>query len=120
MQVCGIEIEFNQYDLDNFKKFELGHEKVVNVINEVSKSNEKEYLKAEKICQAIFDHLTEILGQEQASKLITNKKDMRSYVKAFGELYSAINDDTNETNKSYEKYNLNRVKHIKHNSRRFT
>lgn len=117
MQVCGIEVEYNHYDTNNLKTFELNHEKLLSDIQEVENSDKKVYQKSEDVCQLIIQFFVDLIGSEQTDKIITNKNDMRLCIKAFGELYAAINEDVNDTNKSFEKYNLNRVKH---NSRRFT
>jgi hypothetical protein len=117
MKVCGIDVDYNHYDTSNLKKFELNHEQLINEIQIIEKSDARIYQKSEKICELIINFFIDLLGEEQTNLLIENKKDMRLCINAFGELYNAINNDVNDTNKNFEKYSVNRVKH---NTRRIT
>lgn len=117
MLINGIEIEYNHYDTNNLKTFEINHENLIKEIQVLEKSNEKVYIKSEKTCKLIVDFFIDLLGEEQTDKLITNRNDMKICIEMFKELFSAINNEVEDTNKSFQKYSITRVKH---NSRRFT
>lgn len=117
MQINGVDIDYNLYDMRQFKLFELGITHVKNEVANVKKQEQlMEYERGEIYCKLIVDLITNLFGEEKCNEIITNKNDMMLCAMVFAELMDISNDYVNENNKKLEKYTLKRL-NGKHSNR---
>lgn len=117
MQINGIDVDFNIFDTNQLKIFELG---INNVKKEIDGLDERVdlmiYEKGELCCKLVTELINDLFGVEKGNEIITNKNDMMLCVSVLAELIELSNEIVKTNNQKLEKYSLKRL-HGKHFTR---
>lgn len=109
MKINNIEVDFDIFDTENLKKFEIGVEKVDKELHNTTNKSLKQYEKVEIYCKSVIDFCIDLFGEEKANSLIESKTNFLKLVRLFGQIVDSVNEEKKLAETEFNKYTPNRA-----------
>lgn len=89
MKVLETEIDFDFYDAEQMKKFDIGSEEIIKGINDLKTNEMKQSEFINKFCTIIENGFDKIFGKGTSKKIFNEKRNFKLCVQAFKDLVKA-------------------------------
>ena len=98
MKVLETEIDFDFYDEEQMKKFDIGSNEIIKGINSIKPEKMKQSEFITKFCTVIEEGFDKIFGEGTSNKIFKQKRNFKLCVQAFRDLVRARKNQEKEIN----------------------
>lgn len=109
ININGVELEFDMYDLDDAERFENALDHVLSSMKNHNFTNitQSEAIKIQ--CNLIFDFIDTVFGKNTYKKIFGERVNLMTSLRIFEDIVNAINSQKKELDSFVNKYSNNRV-----------
>jgi|GEM_PF-3407072 len=110
MIINNIEVDFDIFETENLKKFEIGIEEIDNEIHNTTSKTLKQYEQAEIYCKGVINLCNNLFGEEKANKILEGiKGNFLKCTRIFGEIVDKVAEEQKKSGIEFNKYSSNRA-----------
>lgn len=102
MKVLETEIDFDFYDEEQMKKFDIGSNEIIEGINSIKLEKMKQSEFITKFCSIIEEGFDKIFGEGTSKKIFKQRRNFKLCVQAFRDLVKARKNQEEEINDEIE------------------